>query len=66
LVGKVRAVSGQIAVAVVSADHAAHGVQGFLGDAGGVGTHVGDEADRSVPEVDAFVELLGQDHRLLA
>jgi len=37
---------------------------GLLGDASGVGSHVGDEADGTLGRIDALVELLGHGHRL--
>ena len=48
------------------ADELAHVGQRLIGDAGRVGSHVGDEADRALTrQLDALVELLGDHHRLL-
>ena len=58
---------GQVLLAVLGLDQVADAGEGLLRDSEAVGTHVGDETDgpRAV-DVDAFVKLLGDLHRLLA
>ena len=49
----------------LASDDAADGVDRFRHDRDAVGSHVGDEADRLAADVDAFIEALGDLHRLL-
>src|SRR5205085_7721651 len=50
--------------AVLGDDVLAAGGDGLLGDARAVGAHVRDQGDRALgPQLDAFVELLGDTHR---
>ncbi len=57
----------QVLVAVFLADQIANAVERLVRDPQGVGSHVGDQADRpGAVHVDAFVKLLGDFHRPLA
>ena len=54
---------GQILLTVPGGHEGAGGGDGLLGDAQGVGTHVGDQTHGAFPfDVHAFVELLGDGH----
>ena len=52
--------------AVFLPNQLAHFGQRFIGNAGGVGTHVGDQTNRAlVAEIDAFIQPLGDHHGAL-
>ena len=56
----------QVLGGVVVRDHRAHGLQSFVGDAGGVGSDVGDQTLTALAgDFHALVELLGDLHGLL-
>ncbi len=62
LIGRLGEMVGPVSVV----DELPHRFQGLAGDPGGVGPHIGDEAHRPfVPQVDAFIEPLGQGHGFL-
>ena len=50
---------------VLARDEAADGADRLRHDGHAVGSHVGDEADGLAADVDAFIEALGDLHRLL-
>ena len=57
---------GQVARAELALDPAARALRRVNGDAGGVGTHVGDQTERALgAQVDTLVELLGGAHGAL-
>ena len=51
-----------VGVAEILADHAARGRDRLGREVDAVGSHIGDESDRAVADVDAFVEALGDLH----
>ena len=58
---------GQVALAVFGLDALAYAGHRLVGDAQAIGSHVGDQADRTAAvDIDSFVELLGDFHGLLA
>ena len=63
--GFVLAGERRVALAEFGRDDVADMADGFGNDLNAVGSHVGDEADRLAADVDAFVEALGDLHRLL-
>ena len=53
----------QVGSAKAARDEFAHVAHGILGDARGIGTHVGDETCRALgPKLETFVQALGQAH----
>ena len=53
---------GEIALAVVGADHLAHRGDRLIGDLHPVGPHIGDEPDRLAVDLGTFVEALREPH----